>query len=531
MNYFDPSGICVLSLFSGIEIALVAVKQLGIKIKKWVTVENDQDAIEVTKAQHFDLIKEGILILFPDIIQLNSENVSELGPFHLVIGGSPCQDFSFQGNLNGGERAGMEGERGRLAYEYFRVLRLVERDNHRRKRSPPAFVFENVNGMSEDVKAKIGDWLEVAPVCLQADLVSPAARPRDFYTNLKLTELPNSTFSPTLQQILISPAEALRLKAKCIITSNGVEVFGTNRENEFYENEKRWIEPFNRVYRLANDHDAGFRNLTITECERCFGLNDGYCGVLGGTKSVDIQRQWRLLGNAFSMPVIVHLLSTLRRNFPGKSFKNYPIEIRLNKDETDETDEESEHDTHTDPKGMEVELYKHVDVIDENLSPSSDEETQTEKKRTSARVRLKRAVVSRAKKKSQEANKAEEESDNDDNDEGEFVEIELSVVDGEDLGGKECDRTSDNIVGEKNPSFWTPGIDSLTTNWVCCDLCDEWRIIPNGIEFKDAFQCDMNRWAKKGENCCVMRESSTPETPGVPKSRIITEADMATFRG
>jgi len=33
------------------------------------------------------------------------------------------------------------------------------------------------------------------------------------------------------------------------------------------------------------------------------------------------------------MPVIVSLLSPLARNFPGRKYKNYPIEIRLNDDE------------------------------------------------------------------------------------------------------------------------------------------------------------------------------------------------------
>ena len=89
----------------------------------------------------------------------------------MIIGGSPCQDFSFQGNLNGGERAGLEGERGQLVFEFFRILRLVEKHHERiRFTFKPAFVYENVNGMSGEIKDEIVKWLECAPTQLNADI-------------------------------------------------------------------------------------------------------------------------------------------------------------------------------------------------------------------------------------------------------------------------------------------------------------------------------------------------------------------------
>jgi len=54
----------------------------------------------------------------------------------VLIGGSPCQDFSLAGL-----RAGVDGNKGVLIYEYIRVIKEVK---------PPIFIYENVKGMLSD---------------------------------------------------------------------------------------------------------------------------------------------------------------------------------------------------------------------------------------------------------------------------------------------------------------------------------------------------------------------------------------------
>ena len=67
-----------------------------------------------------------------------------------------------QGNLNGGPRAGLEGDRGKLVYEFFRILRLVELQNKRTGFAGKlVYVYENVHGMSVEIKEEISSWLEV----------------------------------------------------------------------------------------------------------------------------------------------------------------------------------------------------------------------------------------------------------------------------------------------------------------------------------------------------------------------------------
>lgn len=70
----------------------IALKQLGIIPEKYYASEVDKHAIKQTQLN------------FPNTIQLGDVNrvdVSQLEPIDLLIGGSPCQSFSFAGNVSG----------------------------------------------------------------------------------------------------------------------------------------------------------------------------------------------------------------------------------------------------------------------------------------------------------------------------------------------------------------------------------------------------------------------------------------------
>mmetsp|Transcript_15145 Transcript_15145/g.31216 ORF Transcript_15145/g.31216 Transcript_15145/m.31216 type:complete len:916 (+) Transcript_15145:88-2835(+) len=467
LSFFAQSGLRVLSLFGGIEASLVAIKQLSLKIDLYVSVEKDEDARKVTAANHVDLLAKAKLIFVNDILDVDASMLSGLqkagagGGFHLIIGGSPCQDFSFQGNLNGGERPGLEGHNGKLVYEFFRVLSLVERMNARLEDFPkPAFVYENVAGMDGSIKREISKWLGVEPTRLNADLFSPASRPRDFYTNLPVELLPGDTTSnalkiPTLQQILTSPAQALTDKAKCIITSNGAEVFATGRTNYFYEVEKKWIDHFNRVYRNRYDHSLGYRNLQIEEVEKLQGLPPGYMSVVNSARSKDFHRCWSLLGNMFSIPVCVYLLSPFLANAPVCSYHSptrYPFEVSL---------------------------LPRIPLPEDSLVANKTPPTASTKPITAEAARETQVVIVRKKI-------ADENNTDYNNDE------------------IESDEEEEILAG---PSLWVPGLDSLPKRFqfCCCDKCNTWRRIPSHVHFDDGeeFTCEMNTWAtSKFERTC-----------------------------
>lgn len=70
-----------------------------------------------------------------DIRNVNKANISSLfsGSFDGIIGGPPCQSWSEDGSLRG-----IDDERGKLFFEYIRILKEF---------APKFFLAENVSGM------------------------------------------------------------------------------------------------------------------------------------------------------------------------------------------------------------------------------------------------------------------------------------------------------------------------------------------------------------------------------------------------
>ncbi|XP_024012268.1 DNA (cytosine-5)-methyltransferase DRM2 isoform X2 [Eutrema salsugineum] len=131
-----PNGINVLSLFTGIGGAEVALHRLQIPMKTVVSVEISAENRNILKDFWEQTNQTGVLIEFADVQELTTSRIVELmkrfGGFDLVIGGSPCN------NLAGGNRvtrSGLHGEQSVLFYEYCRILEVVRETTARMRRS------------------------------------------------------------------------------------------------------------------------------------------------------------------------------------------------------------------------------------------------------------------------------------------------------------------------------------------------------------------------------------------------------------
>ena len=78
----------VLSLFDGMSCGQIALQKAGVKVDQYYASEIDKYAIKVAKANYPDMIHLG------DVTQVMSKSLPKID---LLIGGSPCQGFSFAG--------------------------------------------------------------------------------------------------------------------------------------------------------------------------------------------------------------------------------------------------------------------------------------------------------------------------------------------------------------------------------------------------------------------------------------------------
>lgn len=156
----------VLSLFDGISCGRVALERAGIPIEKYYASEIDKYVIQIAQKNYPDTIQLG------DVCKLDGTKLKDID---LLIGGSPCQGFSFAG-----KQLNFVDPRSRLFFEFVRILNEVK---------PKYFLLENVK-MKQEYQDIISKYLGVEPVEINSNLVSAQNRKRLYWTNLPL-EIPN----------------------------------------------------------------------------------------------------------------------------------------------------------------------------------------------------------------------------------------------------------------------------------------------------------------------------------------------------
>ena len=332
----------VLSLFDGLSCGQQALERAGIKVDKYYASEIDKHAIKVT--QHN----------YPNTIQLGSVtevDVADLEPIDLLIGGSPCQSFSFAGKRNGMTTScneeiytlerylelrqdgfQFEGE-SYLFWEYMRILTDI------RKYNPDVlFLLENVE-MGAKWERVLSEAIGIYGVHINSALVSAQNRKRIYWTNIRVKEvglfgeLHSDIPQPEDRGILLKDILEDEVDEKYYITSKSMMNFITDewRLNKKYtqingekaipqlarqysnwcgdyvccemrgrgENNEQQLEPQQKV--LLNE--ARIRRLTPVECERLQTVEDNYTACVSDTQ------RYKMLGNGWTVEVIKHIFS------------------------------------------------------------------------------------------------------------------------------------------------------------------------------------------------------------------------------
>lgn len=307
----------VLSLFDGISVGRQALKELGIECT-YYSSEIEDSSILVSKDNHPDIIRLG------DVTKWKEWNLPEID---LIIGGSPCQGFSRQGiGLN------FEDPRSKLFFEFSDIVKHY---------NPKYFMLENVD-MAKEWQDVISEYMGVEPVKINSDLFLPHNRPRTYWTNINLKELPKNRCYENLKSIL----EDIELEE--YEEKDGIRICNSFSENSkalvsFENGELRVKQAVLKGYAVAEHYDGinisfatsksrrgrvvkkrsncldtscnigvydnrnQIRRFTVKELERLQGLPDNYTRA-----SESRSKSIKMLGNGWTLDVIKHIFGGLK---------------------------------------------------------------------------------------------------------------------------------------------------------------------------------------------------------------------------
>lgn len=325
-NIFLSEGINVLSLFDGMSCGQIALDKLGIKVNNYFASEIDKYAMQVTKHNYPNTKHIG------DVTKVKG---ADLPKIDLLIGGSPCQGFSFAG-----KQLNFDDPRSKLFFEFVRLLEETK---------PKYFLLENVL-MKKEYEQIITDHLGVEPIFINSALVSAQNRKRLYWTNIPNIEQPND--KEILLQDIVEDGGVLKEKsqtilstlykenAKSMVTRNkqgllvlcgamrGRYVVDGKRQDGKMKTagltkqriEVRYDGKTNALTTVQKDNNVvyepdgrpyyeidgiRFRKLTPTECERLQTVPDNYTDCVSNTQ------RYRMLGNGWTVDVIAHIFNQM----------------------------------------------------------------------------------------------------------------------------------------------------------------------------------------------------------------------------
>lgn len=156
----------VLSLFDGMSCEQIALDRAGLWVDNYFASEIDTHAIKVAKHNYPGTKHLGCVTKIKG---------SDLPQMDLIIGGSPCQGFSFAG-----KQLNFDDPRSKLFFEFVRL---------REETKAKFFFLENVK-MKKEYQDIISRFLGVEPIEINSSLVSAQSRKRLYWTNIPFSEMP-----------------------------------------------------------------------------------------------------------------------------------------------------------------------------------------------------------------------------------------------------------------------------------------------------------------------------------------------------
>ena len=250
----------VLSLFDGMSCGRIALDRLGIKVDNYYSSEIDKYAMKVSEANYPDIIQVG------DITELD---LSTLPKIDLIMGGSPCQGFSFAG-----KQLAFDDPRSALFFCFWRAVKHLK---------PKYFLLENVR-MKKEYLDVITEYMGVEPIMINSDRFVCQNRVRFYWTNITVSELPKR---PQWNKKYYQWRRTYFRENKSGVCPTLTANMGTGGHNV--------------PLRSKNLKDK----LSPLDCERLQTVPDNY------TNHVSNTQRYKMLGNGWTIETIAHILKNM----------------------------------------------------------------------------------------------------------------------------------------------------------------------------------------------------------------------------
>lgn len=338
----------VLSLFDGMSCGRIALDRAGIRVGQYYASELDKYAIQVTQANWPNTIQLG------DVTQWRDWDI-DWASIDLLIGGSPCQGFSFAG-----KQLAFDDPRSKLFFVYVDIL------NHIRSGNPDVkFMLENVKMKKEHLDV-ITDTMGVDPVFINSNLVSAQNRQRWYWSDISVIDQPEDKGIMLVDILEDEPFDKTIMSDKFVTRNRDAgclrdDVSGKSKSlsvmeyvkngrqgdyiihqtgrgnnpggdraldgktpsltsNSWQHNNHLKIRDKSKTIRVggagsppgskqnwdnAFNSKSEYRKLTPVECERLQTVPDNY------TNHVSNTQRYKMLGNGWTVDVIAHIFKGL----------------------------------------------------------------------------------------------------------------------------------------------------------------------------------------------------------------------------
>ena len=301
----------VLSLFDGMSCGQVALERAGVKIDKYYASEIDKYAISVTQKNYPNTVQIGDVqkISFVPGCLTAGEIFYPQDKIYLLIGGSPCQGFSFAG-----KQLNFDDPRSKLFFEYVRILKEIK---------PKYFLLENVR-MKKEYHDVITKYLGVEPIEINSSLLSAQSRKRLYWTNIPNITQPEDK-NIVLKDILLDNMQMMHSQKAIDYMEKGNTKWmqaGSCRADRYTQTPEKKKAftltanfykgvPYN-YFQDTRFASPNIRKLTPIECERLQTLPDGYTEFGKNGIKISNSQRYKMIGNGWTVDIIKHIFGGLK---------------------------------------------------------------------------------------------------------------------------------------------------------------------------------------------------------------------------